>query len=81
MLLTSQTHPQPHRTVADADTFTNNMAPKKRRAAAAGGAETHAAVIPDHLIILNKRLEEIDAAGARTAAQQHDVRGQHHSLC
>lgn len=58
-----------------------NMAPKKRRAAAAGGAETHAAVNPDHLVVLNKRLEEIDAAGARTAAQQHDVRGQHQSRC
>jgi hypothetical protein len=49
------------------------MAPKKRKAAASGGAGTQAAVNADHVVVLNKRLEEIDAAGAHTAAQQHDV--------
>jgi hypothetical protein len=41
------------------------MAPKKRKvAAASAGANAQHVVNPDHIAVLNKRLEEIDAAGA-----------------
>lgn len=39
------------------------MAPKKRKVAAAD-VQTDVLINPDHVALLNKRLEEIDAAGA-----------------
>jgi hypothetical protein len=38
------------------------MAPKKRKVAAAG-VQNDTLVNPDHVAVLNKRLEEIDTAG------------------
>jgi hypothetical protein len=38
------------------------MAPKKRKTAAPG-ADTQSIVNPDHIAVLNKRMDEIDTAG------------------
>lgn len=60
------------------------MAPKKRKAVAADAHESNP-VNPDHVAVLNKRLEEIDAAGTpckqqHTAEQQRPADGHSYHL-
>jgi hypothetical protein len=56
------------------------MAPKKRKVAAAS-AETKAQQVanPDHIAVLNKRLEEIDAAGKHPRIAQTVAPGCRHA--